>query len=320
MKSKINITKFLQFIFIPTMILIGVSSCEEPYTPDTFESEQEYVVEGYVEVGEESNPVFVIVSRSIPFLSTINPEKFATLFVNDAEVTVNDGDKTVSLIPVCLSQIPEELKEEVYAVLGFNPDSTSVDLCLYADLLGLIKKEYNRRYDLTVRVSDKTITATTTVPQLVPLTNLRWTDPPGIPSDTLARLWVTLEDPPGVANFYRYFTAQGGGSLIPPFNSAIDDPLFDGMKFEFPLQRAQRRGEGNFDPDSFGLFMRGDSVHIKWCAIDKEHFDFWNTRDFSANSGGPFASYTRISSNINGGLGIWGGYAVSHYRTRVPLK
>ncbi|MBK9151113.1 MAG: DUF4249 domain-containing protein [Saprospiraceae bacterium] len=310
---------FSTFLFF-LMITIGVSSCEEPYTPNTLESEQEYVVEGYVEVGEEANPVFVIVTRSIPFITTISPDQFSKLFVNDAQVTVNDGEKTVSLIPVCLSQIPEDLKREVYAVLGFNPDSTAVDICIYADLFGQVRKKFNNKYDLTVRVGQKTMTASTTVPELVPLKEFRWAEPPGQPIDTMARLWVTLEDPKGVPNFYRYLTAQSDGPLIAPFNSVIDDPIFDGMKFEFPLQKAERRGDGNFDPDTFGLFRRNQPVHIKWCSIDQEHYDFWRTRDSGANRGGPFASYIRISSNIKGGLGIWGGYAVAHYRMTVPPK
>ncbi|MBK9257168.1 MAG: DUF4249 domain-containing protein [Saprospiraceae bacterium] len=296
-----------------------IQACEEPYTPDTSESQQEYVVEGYVEVGEDSNPVFVIVTRSIPFISTINPDRFSELFVNNANVTVNDGTKTVTLIPVCLSQIPEELREQVFAVLGFNPDSTAVDLCIYADLLGQVTKEYNRRYDLTVKVGDKILTATTTVPEFVPIEMFRWADPPGTPSDTLARLWITIDDPRGVNNYYRYLTATGGEGLIAPFTSVVDDALFDGKKFEFPLQRAQRRG-GDFDPDSFGLYRREDSIQVKWCNLDKAHYDFWRTRDFSASSGGPFSSYTRISTNIEGGLGIWGGYSVGHYKLYVPPK
>ena len=42
----------------------------------------------------------------------------------------------------------------------------------------------------------------------------------------------------------------------------------------------------------------------------------WNTLEFSNANQGPFASYTRLESNINGGLGIWGGLSVSYY-TRV---
>ena len=151
-------------LLFPAIILFAFTSCEEEYIPETSISEQEIVVEGYVEVGEGSNPSFVILTRSIPFISTINPDKFTELFVRNAEVSVFDGDKTVALTEICLSQIPEELKAQVYAVLGFNPDSSSVDICVYADLFGQITKDYGRKYDLKVQVEGKTITASTTVP------------------------------------------------------------------------------------------------------------------------------------------------------------
>ena len=61
----------------------------------------------------------------------------------------------------------------------------------------------------------------------------------------------------------------------------------------------------------------GDSVLIKWTTIDEAHFDFWNTLEFSNANQGPFSSYTRLQSNINGGLGIWGGYSVSYYSRTV---
>lgn len=304
------------FFLICGLILF---SCEESYIPDTNESQQEIVVEGYIEYGQGANPTFVILTKSIPFITTIKADQFASLFVKNAKVVVNDGVKNVNLTEICLNQIPPNLKKEVYAILGLNPDSTKVDICVYADLFDQIKREPGRKYDLTVSVEGKTITATTTIPQFVPLYDFKWKEPPGKPRDTLAELNVKINDPKGIKNYYRYFTATQGGSLIPPFGSVTDDAIFDGKEFEFPLQRAQRRG-GGFDPETFGLYRRGDSITIKWCTIDKAHFDFWNTRDFSANNGGPFAAYTRISTNINGGLGIWGGYAIGIYSMKVPPK
>jgi hypothetical protein len=108
--------------------------------------------------------------------------------------------------------------------------------------------------------------------------------------------------------------------LIPPFGSVTDDAIFDGKEFEFPLQRAQRRGGlvlilRHLDFTGVAILSQSNGA-----TIDKAHFDFWNTRDFSASSGGPFAAYTRISTNINGGLGIWGGYAVGVYSMKVPPK
>jgi hypothetical protein len=307
---------YLIMIFLTTVLLM---SCEENYIPETSVSQQEIVVEGYIEYGEGANPTYVLLTRSIPFISTIKSDQFTSFFVRKATVSVFDGVKNVNLTEVCLDQIPPELKKEVYAVLGLNPDSTSSNICVYADLFDQIKREPGRKYDLSVTVDGKVITATTTIPQYIPIYDFKWKEPPGKPRDTLAELNVKINDPKGIKNYYRYFTSTQGGPLIPPFGSVTDDAIFDGKEFEFPLQRAQRRGSG-FDPETFGLYKRGDSITVKWCTIDKAHFDFWNTRDFSANSGGPFAAYTRISTNINGGLGIWGGYAVGTYSMRVPLK
>jgi len=307
------------------ILLIAVStslvftSCEQDYIPSTSESQQEIVVEGYVEVGDSTNPVFVVLSKSIPFLSTINSDKFSELFVKGGNVTVNDGTKEVTLNEVCLSQLPDDFKKEVGQLLGLNTDSLTTDICIYVDLLNQVTKEEGRRYDLTVKVGDKTLTATTTVPMRVPLFDFQWRPTPGKDIDTLSELYAKLSDPAGIQNFYRYLTAIGDGAFIPPFSSVTDDAVFDGKSFDVPIQKAERRG-GDFNPEIFGYYRRGSKVRVKWCSIDKAHFDFWNTRDFSANSGGPFSSYTRIATNINGGLGIWGGYAVNFYEFTVPPR
>ncbi|MBK6785298.1 MAG: DUF4249 family protein [Saprospiraceae bacterium] len=101
----------IKFWFVNIMMMVLIFACEEPYTPSTLESEQEIVVEGYIEAGDGANPTFVIVTKSIPFLSEISPSKFAEIFVKGAQVSVFDGDKEVFLIPLCLNDLPEELKK-----------------------------------------------------------------------------------------------------------------------------------------------------------------------------------------------------------------
>ncbi len=295
--------------------------CEDPYTPITTTAQQEIVVEGYVEAGEGSLPVIVFITRSIPFISTIDAGTFQTLFLRDAKVEVFDGVKTVNLTQLCFLDIPEDFRQQAAQLLGFNADSLTVDICVYVDLANQIDRKFGGRYDLKVEVEGKTLTATTTIPELVELTNFEFRDPPGVPRDSLAEVWARIKDPAGIKNYYRYLTATDRNpGLIPPFGSVFDDGFFDGLKdLPIPFPKAQRRGQ-DFDPDTFGLYHRGDSIQIKFCGIDFDHFDFWRTRDFGANSGGPFASYTRISSNIKGGLGIWGGYAVANYRLYVPPK
>lgn len=312
-----NIMNTYKIIFILLSVVFLLQSCEEPYIPLTSEIDQQLVVEGFVEAGPDAQPTFVIVTKSIPFLDTLKSDEFSRLFVTNATVTVFDGMKSVQLIPLCLKDLPPEIRRQAAAVLGLNSDSLVVDICAYIDVLNQIDKRVGGKYDLKVTVGSKELTASTTIPENVPLDKFRWTDPPGDPSDTLARLWVTIKDPIG-KNFYRYFTKQGSENLIAPSTSVTDDTFFEAKDFEFPLQRAQRRG--SFDPNSFGLYMRGDSITVKWCTIDQAHFEFWNTRDFAANNGGPFASYTRIKTNIKGGLGIWGGYNANTYKLLCPKK
>ena len=150
------------------------------------------------------------------------------------------------------------------------------------------------------------------------LFGFRWDDPPGEPSDEIARLWVNVAHPAGT-DCYRYLTGINDRGFVAPFQSTTDDTFFDGQNFEFPLTKAEYP-QDEPDPATFGWFPRGDSVHIKWLNLDKAHFDFWTTRDFSSNSGGPFSSYTRIAGNVDGALGIWGGYSSSEYNLYCPPK
>jgi len=108
-----------------------------------------------------------------------------------------------------------------------------------------------------------------------------------------------------------------GEPFTTPFGSVGDDALFDGQEFEFPLNRAFSRGD-SIDPNTAGLWMRGDTMAIKWCTIDEAHYNFWQTFDFNRNSGGPFSSYTRVTSNVDGALGVWGGYSVFQWGDVVP--
>lgn len=309
--------------FSAMLLALVMQSCEEEYIPNTLESDQQYVVEGFIEAGEGSLPAYVFLTRSIPFISTISPDIFNTLFVRDAEITVSDGENLVRLTELCLGDLPPEFREQVGNLLGIDADSTNTNICAYVDIFNQLIRAEGRKYDLVVKVEGKELKATTTIPRFVPLTNFKWMDPPGEPSDTLAQLLVTINDPPNEKNFYRYMTATQGQRLIPsPFNSSVDDAIFDGKEFEFPLAKAENlRRRQQQDPNAFGLYRRDDTVTIKWMNIDEYHFKFWRTRDRAASSGGsPFSSFVRIAGNVDGALGIWGGYAVGVYTIYLPPK
>ena len=298
------------------MICIG---CEEPFIPDTFSEDQQIVVEGYVEYGQESNPTFVLLTRSLPFIGEINQKVLEEMFIHNAEVVVRSDGKTTLLNELCLDKLPDEVRKEAAILLGFNPNEININICAYVDLFGHIEKSEGRSYDLEIKAGNQTLMATTTIPRFVPLYDFRWDDPPGEPNDTLATLYAKVNDPPNEKNYYRYLTGTADKPLQSPFASVTNDVFFDGKSFEFILNKAEPRGS-DLDPKTFGLYPRGDSIVIKWSTIDKDHFDFWSTLEFSANSNGPFSSYTRIAGNVEGGLGIWGGYASAYYHLKVPDK
>lgn len=307
--------KYTIFILI-IFISLYFGSCSEPFEPIT-EATQPIVVEGYVESGNGSLPTYVIITRALPFITEIGPDQLSELFVNNADVKVSDGDKTVQLTELCLQDLPIGLKLLVAESLNLSIIDQELNICAYVDVLDELTREEGRSYNLKIETGEETLTATTTIPLYIPLYNLRFDEPAGEPSATFARLFATIDDPEGEKNFYRYKTGQNNKALVTPFTSVINDVFYDGQSFEFPLNKAENLEE-EVPFDEFGLFQRGDSVTIKWMSIDKDHFDFWNTRDFSANSAGPFSSYTRIKGNVDGALGIWGGYSVDNYRLFVP--
>jgi len=304
----INYSIILKILFIIACIV--VIGCEEEFNPPITAEVEQYVVEGYVEAGEGSNPTYVLITRSVPFFDELNADQFASLFVNNADVAVDDGDKVVQLNKFCLGDIPDgPLKDELAEQFGIDLTTVSedVDLCVYLDLTDQLTREIGRTYDLTIRVDDDLLTASTTIPELVKLDSFEFEEIPGVAVDTLAHLFCRIADPEEV-NYYRYFTDDDVGNLNTAFSSITDDVQFNGQDFRFPLSQADN-DEVSFE--DYGFFNVGDTVTIKWCTIDEAHYNFWNTFEYSLNGqGSPFTSYTRIADNVEGGFGIWGGYAI----------
>ncbi len=309
MTYKLNILAGL----ILTIILY---SCEQEYTPVNPEEGPKYVVEGHIEAGENPFPPYVLLTKTFDFYGTINPDQFNESFVHDADVRVSDGSFEVQLQEVCFSELSPEAKKEIAAKFGFDADSLAVDYCVYLDLLGQLNPVEDHSYNLHIVTDGHVITATTYIPIQVPIDSMHFAPPPGTPNDSLAQLRCTISDPPGVRNFYRYFGSTNGGALKTSFSSVTEDLFFDGKSFEFQLYNPETT-VSDTDPKEFGLYFVGDTITIKWCTMDQAHFNFWNTLEYSKENQGPFSSYTRLQSNITGGLGIWGGYNVSYYTRKV---
>ena len=301
-----------RFFLALFLVSLALAACEKEFIPDIPLEEPELVVEGYIEAGDEPRPPYVFLTRSVPFFQEINSEQLNAIFVRNADVFVREGDREIKLTEVCLQDLTPEQRELAQAFFGLSTVDSNLNFCVYLDVTFSFLGEVGKTYELEVRVEDKVLTAQTTITPCVPLDSLRFRQPPGEPSDTLRELEVFLRDPPGQRDFYRYFTQINSEPQRSPFNSVFTDDLFDGQEFRFPLPRAEAP-DVEFDPKTYGLYLLGDTVQVKWTTINEAHYNFWNTLEFNRANQGPFSSYTLIDNNIDGGLGIWGGYSAKYY-------
>lgn len=315
MESKMINNRYLKNIILAFCISFFFT-CEEEFIPEINSSPPEIVVEGFIEGGDNQTSPYVILTRSVPFFNEINLNDVNGFFVRDAEITVSTDDRTIRLEEFCLSELTFEQRLIVSDLFGINADTMGLDFCVYIDPTFSLEGEEGKRYDLHIEVEDKVLTASTVIPQRAKISDLEFVDLPGIPVDTLRELRITLEDRPNEANFYRYFTSENEEGVLAPLNSVLNDLFFDGDKFEFPLPKAEA-SDVEFDFETYGFYTVGDTMEVKFCSIDEAHYDFWSTLEFNRANQGPFSSYTAISYNIEGGIGIWGGYASSIRRLVV---
>jgi hypothetical protein len=300
-------------ILTTLLTILLLTACQEPYQPEITTTEPLLVVEGHIEVSDEETPLppYVILTRTIPFYSQITTSQIENLFVHDALVQVSDGNQTVTLEEVCWDDLPQEIKDLVRESLPTFEDP-NVNICVYTDLSFSFLAEAGKSYSLYIETDKETATATTTIPDFVPIDSLYFIPAPGGYGDSLLEMHVVFTDPLAENNFYRYFTSTNEAPFYPAFNSVFNDKLFAGQTVDFPLFK----GEPPFreeDAGIYGLFRKGDQVIFRWLLIDEAHYKFWDTLEFNKVNQGPFGSYTQVKSNVEGAIGIWGGYRSGFY-------
>ncbi len=314
-------------ILIVFTLTVFVIACEREYTPVDLNTEPEIVVEGHIEAGDNAFPTYVILTKTVSFFENFDPNKLDNFFVNGAEVSVSDGSKSFNLQELCLDKLNPAQKLIAAQAFGLNPDSLqNIKLCIYLDLTGQLKGIEGKKYDLSIKAGSKTITASTVIPKIVAVDSFVFNKTFQNAYPDYRELGGYLTDPDGY-NAYRLFAKVNKGNFVANARgSVVDDGIFDGKKsFRFqysnPVRRVIPKNETADEKKKYqgtgGLWRVGDTVSIKWCNIDKAHYEFWNTLEAARNNQGPFSSYTKVTSNINGGLGIWGAYSVKQYNMIV---
>jgi hypothetical protein len=271
------------------MFAVTAQHCERELTIDLPQHDSKIVVEGWIEHDGYPN---VILTRSAPYFSSVDSSSLRDYVVTKAKVTVISGDQ--------------------YEILTLKPNDAYFPPYVYfgTELRG----EVNRTYHLKVEFdnNENNVFATTSIPALTEPDSVWFQLEPG--SDSLGRIWVKLSDNPDENNYYRLLTRRKGKDkrYVASFKSAFSDQLFNGETI------VQGFGSGLsdlLDITQDNLFRLGDTISVKFSSLDREHYEFWNTYQneilLSAN---PFSSSNaRVKSNIENGLGIWGGYASSYF-------
>jgi len=286
------------------IISLGIvfSSCEKAINFKLDQTQPSLVVEATIENGL---PPTVILSSSFDYFSSISADILANSFVHNAVITVSNGVKT------------HQLKEYFF--------TTTANLKVYyysidsSNLATAFTGSFKTAYSMTIQVNGKTYTATTTIPAPAKtIDSLWWKKAPNNSDSNKVVLVAKVTDPPGYGNYIRYFTKVNRDPFFPGLNSVFDDQIIDGKTYTVDVERGVNRNE-KLDRENYSFFKRGDTVTVKFADIDKACFDFWRTMEYSYGSiGNPFASPTKVLSNVNGALGYFGGYAAQYTSIIVP--
>lgn len=248
---------------------------------------------------ENNQPPVVYLSKSFNYFSKLSADLLSQSFVRNAIITLSDGSKTVTLKEYAFPAGANTLY--LYSSDHMNPAQI---------MLGKL----NTAYTMTIMVNGKTYTAKTTIPLLAKKVDSLWWKQAPNNTDTLKRVVVArITDPPGLGNYIRYFTSVNDSAFLPGFNSVFDDDVVDGTTYDATVFKGVDRN-GDISFDDAGYFKKGDTVQTKLCNIDKVHYDFWRSLEYSQQSiGNPFSQPGVVLGNISGdALGYFGGYAAQY--------
>lgn len=296
-------------VWLPLLLSIFLVGCEKTIELNLPKPEQQLVIQGQI---EPDSFAFISISQNSPYFEPVNLQSIAGSLINNAVVTVRVDDVIDTLEPIFA------LKH--FTV--FNYRGTK------------IKGEVGKSYELNIYHEQTHLQAVTTIPFPVALDSL-WHRTkadlvaeagqfqPSKRDSELVSLYFRYNDPDTLGNSVRAFTKRNGESQwSSDFSSVYNDELINGNTVDFILRRGKEVYLFNDSTtfEEFGYFERGDTIDVKWCAIDRPHYLFWLTLNSArGGSGNPFATPTIVATNINSirgkkGLGVWGGYSSVHYR------
>ncbi|MFN2430076.1 MAG: DUF4249 domain-containing protein [Cryomorphaceae bacterium] len=303
-------------VYALLFVLIAIMGCERDIELDVPATEPAIVVEGNIETDQ---PPIVVLSRTNGFFEPVSAESIANSYITNADVRVNG----TPLDLICTADLSGELLEAISQAIGISEeDLSSLNICAYIGLNPNLLGEENTSYKLEIDLDGERLSAITHIPEIIEPDSLwfrLWADSP-----RYGFLYGNVSDPDTLNNAYRVFTKRLESQFndnpedpvfYAPFQSAFLDEFFNGQTVEvtftrgMPNNSSRPADQGNAE----GFFESGDRIVLKFCSTDEPTYQFFRTFDAQqGTNGSPFSAPSNIISNIEGGLGIWAGYAAAY--------
>ena len=270
--------KKILHILLTSLFLL---SCKEQFENS---DESLLVVEGWIEDG--GFPV-VMVTKSVPVSAERRDiSELSSYIVRYARVVVYEGEDSVVLTGK-------------YNDAYFPP---------YIYTTSRMRGKSGKEYRLKVEYEEQVATAVTTVPQR-PHADSMVVSHSGT-DGSLFLITAYFHDIPDEKNYYQFFTRVGADNrqFLASYLGSVDDAVLGDGVVAVPVYRGKSvvTSLEHYTP----FFLESDTVAVKFSCVDEYSFRFWKeySKSLSLSKNMFFGTSQSLPSNIQGGLGFWGGY------------
>lgn len=274
---------YFQYLLLLPLLLNG---CVNESNVKDFE--YKLVVEGWI---EEGSIPYVILTQSIPLISTIDTTSVENMVIRWAKVSVSDGEET--------------------EILSGRIDKNYFPPFIYRG--GKMIGQRGKTYTLKVEYSGRTWTAETSIPAAVPLQTL---ETKITEKDTLFSIEAMFDDPKSEKNYYKFHTLikNKNTRYMPSLMGNLDDNLFNGQT---KVATVNQGIDQKLVKEFTSHFNIKDTVLVKFSTMSEFGFRYWTAYENELINGqNPlFPANQNLPTNISDeGLGIWCGYAPNTYQ------
>ena len=278
----------LRRLAILGLAALQMASC----TGDIFvEAEPQLVVEGWICNDE---PPIVFVTSTLPLSLDKQPiDGIDDHVLRWAVVTVSDGEESVTLTGRANHRYPLP--------------------CYFTT--GRMTGKLGHTYTLDVTYKDMHAHAVTTLHPL-PARVEGFRVEKQAQNDSLYSIQAEVQPQVGGSGYYKFLVGveQQDSDYYSSYMGTFTDQNI-GQGALLPVHRSHHIKRNNFVAN----FRSGETVHIRFAAIDSLAYTFWTDyeRYLSTGNNVLFPTSQSLRSNIEGGYGYWHGYASTTYTVRV---